>query len=117
MPLSYLTPHFSFPALSISVPRWVRWTSPNLEWHKQADRLPIQSDSKHQEDSKKQYLELKREDLGEITKMDECESLYSEMTELQEFQCEASDVMSQDDEDELEELQNRCFLKKKKESE
>ncbi|XP_039476281.1 cardiomyopathy-associated protein 5 isoform X1 [Oreochromis aureus] len=38
--------------------------------------------------------------------MDECESLYSEMTELQEFQCEASDVMSQDDEDELEELQN-----------
>uniref|UniRef100_A0A3P8NL69 Cardiomyopathy associated 5 n=1 Tax=Astatotilapia calliptera TaxID=8154 RepID=A0A3P8NL69_ASTCA len=43
---------------------------------------------------------------GEITKMDECESLYSEMTELQEFQCEASDVMSQDDEDELEELQN-----------
>lgn len=45
--------------------------------------------------------------MGEITKMDECESLYSEMTELQEFQCEASDVMSQDDEDELEELQNR----------
>lgn len=39
--------------------------------------------------------------------MDECESLYSEMMELQEFQCEASDVMSQDDEDELEELQNR----------
>lgn len=115
LPLSYLTPHFSFPALSISVLRWVRWTSPNLEWHKQADRLPIQSDSKHQEDSKKQYLELKREDLGEITKMDECESLYSEMTELQEFQCEASDVMSQDDEDELEELQNRWFTKKEKE--
>lgn len=45
--------------------------------------------------------------------MEECESLYSEMTEFQEFQCEASDVMSQDDEDEVEELQNRCFKKKK----
>ncbi|XP_041855211.1 cardiomyopathy-associated protein 5 [Melanotaenia boesemani] len=38
--------------------------------------------------------------------MDECESLDSEMTELQECQYEASDVMSQDDEDEVEELQN-----------
>ncbi|KAM4575970.1 cardiomyopathy-associated protein 5 [Odontesthes bonariensis] len=38
--------------------------------------------------------------------MEERESLDSEMTELQEFQCEASDVISQDDEDEVEELQN-----------
>ncbi|XP_061672720.1 cardiomyopathy-associated protein 5 [Syngnathoides biaculeatus] len=35
--------------------------------------------------------------------MEECESLDSEMTE---FQCEASDVINQDDEDEVEELQN-----------
>lgn len=40
--------------------------------------------------------------------MEGCESVGSEVTELQEFQCEASDVISQDDEDELEELQNRC---------
>ncbi|XP_061527726.1 LOW QUALITY PROTEIN: cardiomyopathy-associated protein 5 [Phycodurus eques] len=38
--------------------------------------------------------------------MEECESLDSEMTELTEFQCEASDVINQDDEDEVEELQN-----------
>uniref|UniRef100_A0A3B3VW37 Cardiomyopathy-associated protein 5-like n=1 Tax=Poecilia latipinna TaxID=48699 RepID=A0A3B3VW37_9TELE len=38
-----------------------------------------------------------------ITKMEESESLDSEMTELQEFQDEA---LSQDDEDEVEELQN-----------
>ncbi|XP_028269855.1 cardiomyopathy-associated protein 5 [Parambassis ranga] len=37
--------------------------------------------------------------------MEECESL-EEMTELQEFHCEASDAISQDDEDEVEELQN-----------
>ncbi|XP_029999852.1 cardiomyopathy-associated protein 5 isoform X2 [Sphaeramia orbicularis] len=36
--------------------------------------------------------------------MDECESLDSEMTELQE--CGASETFSQDDEDEVEELQN-----------
>lgn len=40
--------------------------------------------------------------------MEECESLDSEMTELQEL---ASDVNSQDDEDEVEELHNRYFLK------
>lgn len=38
--------------------------------------------------------------------MEECENLDSEM---QEFQCEASETISQDDEDEVEELQNRCF--------
>ncbi|XP_076586665.1 cardiomyopathy-associated protein 5 [Chaetodon auriga] len=38
--------------------------------------------------------------------MEECESLDSEMTELQEFHCEASEAISQDDEDEVEELQN-----------
>ncbi|XP_061134105.1 cardiomyopathy-associated protein 5 [Syngnathus typhle] len=38
--------------------------------------------------------------------MEECGSLDSEMTELTEFQCETSDVMSQDDEDEVEELRN-----------
>ncbi|XP_023145652.2 cardiomyopathy-associated protein 5 [Amphiprion ocellaris] len=38
--------------------------------------------------------------------MEECESLDTEMTELQEFQCETSDAISQDDEDEVEELQN-----------
>ncbi|XP_044052677.1 cardiomyopathy-associated protein 5 isoform X2 [Siniperca chuatsi] len=38
--------------------------------------------------------------------MEECESLDSEMTDLQEFQCEASEAISQDDEDEVEELQN-----------
>ncbi|XP_068167354.1 cardiomyopathy-associated protein 5 isoform X2 [Antennarius striatus] len=38
--------------------------------------------------------------------MDECESLVPEMTELQEFQCEASETISQDDEDEVEELHN-----------
>lgn len=42
--------------------------------------------------------------------MEECESLDSEMTELQEFQCGASDTISQDDEDEVEELQNRCLI-------
>lgn len=41
--------------------------------------------------------------------MEECESLDSEMTELQQFHCEASEAISQDDEDEVEELQNRCF--------
>lgn len=41
--------------------------------------------------------------------MEECESLDSEMTELQEFQCETSEAASQDDEDEVEELRNRCF--------
>lgn len=40
--------------------------------------------------------------------MEECESLDSEMTELQGFQQGSSETMSQDDEDELEELQNRC---------
>ncbi|XP_068616874.1 cardiomyopathy-associated protein 5 [Brachionichthys hirsutus] len=38
--------------------------------------------------------------------MEECESLDSEMTELQGLQCEASETISQDDEDELEELHN-----------
>ncbi|XP_069565563.1 cardiomyopathy-associated protein 5 isoform X2 [Brachyistius frenatus] len=38
--------------------------------------------------------------------MEDGESLDSEMTELQEFRCEASDAISQDDEDEIEELQN-----------
>ncbi|XP_047449010.1 cardiomyopathy-associated protein 5 [Mugil cephalus] len=38
--------------------------------------------------------------------MEECESVGAEVTELQEFQSEASDAVSQDDEDELEELQN-----------
>ncbi len=41
--------------------------------------------------------------------MEECESLDSEITELQEYQCEASEAISQDDEDEVEELHNRCF--------
>ncbi len=41
--------------------------------------------------------------------MEECESLDSEITELQGFQCEASEAISQDDEDEVEELHNRCF--------
>lgn len=36
--------------------------------------------------------------------MEECDSLDSEVTE---FQCEASEAASQDDDDELEELQNR----------
>lgn len=40
--------------------------------------------------------------------MEECESLDSEMTELREFQHGASETISQDDEDEVEELQNRC---------
>lgn len=39
--------------------------------------------------------------------MEESESLDSEMTGLQEFQDEA---LSQDDEDEVEELQNRYFF-------
>ncbi|XP_051277510.1 cardiomyopathy-associated protein 5 [Dicentrarchus labrax] len=38
--------------------------------------------------------------------MEECASLDSEMTELQEFECEASEAISQDDEDEVEELRN-----------
>lgn len=33
------SPLFFPPTRSISVPRWVRWTAPNLEWHKQADQL------------------------------------------------------------------------------
>uniref|UniRef100_A0A3Q3JFA9 Cardiomyopathy associated 5 n=1 Tax=Monopterus albus TaxID=43700 RepID=A0A3Q3JFA9_MONAL len=41
-----------------------------------------------------------------ITKMEESERLDSEPTELQELQGGASESMSQDDEDELEELQN-----------
>lgn len=40
--------------------------------------------------------------------MEECESLDSEMTELQGFPHGSSETLSQDDEDELEELQNRC---------
>lgn len=47
--------------------------------------------------------------MRETVSMEECESVAFEMTELQEF--EASDVNSQDDEDEVEELQNRYFLK------
>lgn len=42
-----------------------------------------------------------------VTKMEECSSLDSEVTE---FQCEASEAASQDDDDddeEVEELQNR----------
>uniref|UniRef100_A0A8C7ZRT1 Cardiomyopathy associated 5 n=1 Tax=Oryzias sinensis TaxID=183150 RepID=A0A8C7ZRT1_9TELE len=42
----------------------------------------------------------------ETTVMEECESVAFEMTELQESRYEASDVISQDDEDEVEELQN-----------
>uniref|UniRef100_UPI003AAFAFCC cardiomyopathy-associated protein 5 n=1 Tax=Centroberyx gerrardi TaxID=166262 RepID=UPI003AAFAFCC len=38
--------------------------------------------------------------------MEECESLDSEMTELQECQSEASEAIGQDDEDEVEELRN-----------
>ncbi|XP_077378288.1 cardiomyopathy-associated protein 5 [Festucalex cinctus] len=38
--------------------------------------------------------------------MEEGESLYSEMTELTEFHCVTSDDITQDDEDEVEELQN-----------
>lgn len=40
--------------------------------------------------------------------MDECESLNSETPELQESSYEALEALSQDDEDEVEELQNRC---------
>jgi len=39
--------------------------------------------------------------------MEECESLESEVTELQECQSEASEAISQDDEDEVELLKNR----------
>lgn len=42
--------------------------------------------------------------------MEQCESLDSEMTDLQECQSEMSEAISQDDEDEVEELQNRCFI-------
>lgn len=45
----------------------------------------------------------------DIPKMEECENLDSETTELQDFQCESSEIISQDDEDEVEELQNRCY--------
>ncbi|XP_076007241.1 cardiomyopathy-associated protein 5 [Genypterus blacodes] len=38
--------------------------------------------------------------------MEECESLGSEVGELNEFQCEAPEEIDQDDEDEVEELQN-----------
>ncbi|XP_077565181.1 uncharacterized protein LOC144180902 [Stigmatopora nigra] len=38
--------------------------------------------------------------------MEECENLDFELTKLTEFQGEASDIISQDDEDEVEELQN-----------
>ncbi|TMS03168.1 hypothetical protein E3U43_000057 [Larimichthys crocea] len=38
--------------------------------------------------------------------MEQCESLDSEMTDLQECQSEMSEAISQDDEDEVEELQN-----------
>lgn len=51
---------------------------------------------------------MQRKERGDITTMEECESLDSEMTDLQEFQCDASETISQDDEDEVEELQNRC---------
>ena len=51
---------------------------------------------------------MQRKERGDITTMEECESLDSEMTDLQEFQCDASETVSQDDEDEVEELQNRC---------
>lgn len=40
--------------------------------------------------------------------MEECENLDSEMTELHRFQHGSSETVSQDDEDEEEELQNRC---------
>lgn len=56
-----------------------------------------------------QHRGPQREEQGDITKMEECESLESEMTELQEFEGEASEAISQDDEDEVEELQNRCL--------
>lgn len=59
--------------------------------------------------TEKQHWELQREELEDTTKMEECESLDSEMTELPEFPCDASEAISQDDEDEVEELQNRCF--------
>lgn len=48
--------------------------------------------------------------LGDSTKMEECESLDSEMTELQELQCESPEATGQDDEDEVEELRNRCLI-------
>lgn len=47
--------------------------------------------------------------MKDYSKMEGCEGLDSEMTELLEFQSDASEAISQDDEDELEELQNRCF--------
>lgn len=43
--------------------------------------------------------------------MEECESLDTEMTDLQEFECGPSDSISQDDEDEVEELHNRCLIR------
>ena len=42
--------------------------------------------------------------------MEEYESLDADMTELQDFQCGPSDSISQDDEDEVEELHNRCLI-------
>lgn len=42
--------------------------------------------------------------------MEGCESLDSEVAELKEFQCGAPEAIDQDDEDEMEELQNRCFI-------
>lgn len=40
--------------------------------------------------------------------MEECDSVESEVTELQELQCESPEAIALDDEDEVEELHNRC---------
>lgn len=58
----------------------------------------------------KEKTKLGSETVEDTTRMDECESLDSEVVELQEFQSELSEAVSQDDEDELEELQKRCYF-------
>lgn len=41
--------------------------------------------------------------------MEVCESLDSEMADLQGYQCESPGAVDQDDDEDVEELQNRCF--------
>ena len=43
--------------------------------------------------------------------MEGCDSLESEMADLEGFQCVSPGAIDQDDEDEVEELQNRCLIR------
>ena len=58
-------------------------------------------------------IRINNSDKGRATglnRMEGCDSLELEMADLEGFQCVSPSAIDQDDEDEVEELRNRCLI-------